>query len=111
MVEVQATVLEGVECRDVRFGSKADICGAPRHVRFTPESGHSRQLETPQKQSVQLIARFGSSADISHCNRLVRFYPASAVRSSWATAAASHCRSASTRQAGGTIVFPGCSLR
>ena len=26
---------------DVRFGSKADICNANRHVRFTPESGHS----------------------------------------------------------------------
>src|SRR5262245_17530785 len=25
---------------DVRFGSKADICSAKRHVRFTPESGH-----------------------------------------------------------------------
>jgi hypothetical protein len=25
---------------DVRFGSKADICNASRHVRFTPESGH-----------------------------------------------------------------------
>jgi hypothetical protein len=25
---------------DVRFGSKADICSAPTHVRFTPESGH-----------------------------------------------------------------------
>jgi hypothetical protein len=29
----------------VRFGSKADMCGAPAHVRFTPnsdrESGHS----------------------------------------------------------------------
>ena len=24
----------------VRFGSKADICNAKRHVRFTPESGH-----------------------------------------------------------------------
>jgi hypothetical protein len=24
----------------VRFGSEADICGAKRHVRFTPESGH-----------------------------------------------------------------------
>jgi len=23
---------------DVRFGSKADMCGAKRHVRFTPES-------------------------------------------------------------------------
>ncbi|MGB8048532.1 MAG: hypothetical protein WCF53_11630, partial [Pseudolabrys sp.] len=26
---------------NVRFGSKVDICGAKRHVRFTPESGHS----------------------------------------------------------------------
>jgi len=26
--------------RTVRFGSKADMCGAKRHVRFTPESGH-----------------------------------------------------------------------
>ncbi len=25
---------------DVRFGSKADMCGAKRHVRFAPESGH-----------------------------------------------------------------------
>jgi hypothetical protein len=24
----------------VRFGSKADMCGAKEHVRFTPESGH-----------------------------------------------------------------------
>ena len=26
---------------DVRFGSKADMCSAKGHVRFTPESGHS----------------------------------------------------------------------
>jgi hypothetical protein len=25
---------------NVRFGSKADICGAKAHVRFTPESRH-----------------------------------------------------------------------
>jgi hypothetical protein len=25
---------------DVRFGSKADIALGPRHVRFTPKSGH-----------------------------------------------------------------------
>jgi hypothetical protein len=24
----------------VRFGSKADMCGAKEHVRFSPESGH-----------------------------------------------------------------------
>ena len=27
---------------DVRFGSKADMCNAKSHVRFTPESGHWR---------------------------------------------------------------------
>jgi hypothetical protein len=25
---------------NVRFGSKADMCGATRDVRFTPDSGH-----------------------------------------------------------------------
>ena len=25
---------------EVRFGSEADILRCPRHVRFTPESGH-----------------------------------------------------------------------
>ena len=33
---------------DVRFGSKADICSAKRHVRFTPNNGHSRlRLKCP----------------------------------------------------------------
>src|SRR4029453_18327592 len=30
---------------DVCFGPKADICIAKRHVRFTPESGHSVVFE------------------------------------------------------------------
>ena len=29
----------------VRFGSKADICAAKRHVRFTPKSGHNRRIK------------------------------------------------------------------
>src|SRR5262245_25009353 len=29
---------------DVRFGSKADMCGAQAHVRFTPESGHLQRI-------------------------------------------------------------------
>ena len=33
----------------VRFGSKADICSAKRHVRFTPESGHRGSPEQAQK--------------------------------------------------------------
>src|SRR5262249_17968915 len=39
IVPIRTCDLEGV---DVRFGSKADICSAKRHVRFTPESGHMR---------------------------------------------------------------------
>ena len=35
------TALE-LDVQDVRFGSKADICSAKRHVRFTPKSGHVR---------------------------------------------------------------------
>ena len=34
-------ILEGFS--NVRFGSKADICDAIRHVRSTPESGHVRR--------------------------------------------------------------------
>lgn len=29
---------------DVRFGSKADMCGAQRNVRFTPEGRHVRSV-------------------------------------------------------------------
>ena len=33
---------------DVRFGSEADIALGPRHVRFTPKSGHQlTRLECP----------------------------------------------------------------
>ena len=38
MVPANSGALEGVA--NVRFGSKADIAGRPRHVRFTPISGH-----------------------------------------------------------------------
>jgi len=30
--------MPGMRSADVRFGSKADICSAQAHVRFTPES-------------------------------------------------------------------------
>ena len=36
-----ATLLLSLFCF-VRFGSKADMCSAKRHVRFTPEGGHVR---------------------------------------------------------------------
>jgi len=31
---------------DVRFGSKADICSAKRHVRFTPKSDRKSDITT-----------------------------------------------------------------
>jgi hypothetical protein len=34
----------GITKAHVRFGSKADICSAKRHVRFTPKSGHVNKL-------------------------------------------------------------------
>ena len=48
--------------RDVRFGSKADICAAIRHVRFTPdydrESGfpHEVMSALPRKRTFDLPA-------------------------------------------------------
>ena len=44
---------------DVRFGSKADICTAQGHVRFTPESGHVQRTND---------VRFVPKADISAAN-------------------------------------------
>jgi len=63
---------------DVRFGSKADICGAKRHVRFTPnsdrESGfpHKPMSALPPKAdmcSTLAYVRFGPEADIFFCDR------------------------------------------
>ena len=34
---------------DVRFGSKADMCSAKRHVRFTPNSGHGSGIPINKK--------------------------------------------------------------
>ena len=43
--------------RYVRFGSKADMCGAPTHVRFTPESGHSLAAPLrPNKDVIHVLA-------------------------------------------------------
>src|SRR5262249_21995225 len=45
IVAVQMRLVKGWP--DVRFGSKADICAAISHVRFTPNS--DRESEIPQK--------------------------------------------------------------
>jgi hypothetical protein len=47
----------GSEACNVRFGSKADISACPRHVRFTPESGHYRSAN-----KYPLCAKSGHSA-------------------------------------------------
>ena len=63
--------MEGLS--NVRFGSKADICGATSHVRFTPNS--DRESGPPQKVMSALPpkadmrgatsdVRFGAIADI-----------------------------------------------
>ena len=41
-VAIYTGTREGVGLGDVRFGSKADMCGAIRYVRFAPNSGHVR---------------------------------------------------------------------
>jgi hypothetical protein len=59
---------------DVRFGSKADICGATSHVRFTPncdcKSGHLRFVMSalpPKADMCSALADvcFGPIADIA----------------------------------------------
>ena len=42
-------------CRNVRFGSKADICAATSHVRFAPNS--DRESEFPQRAMSALPPR------------------------------------------------------
>src|SRR5262245_39190228 len=46
-IKTVVTALTFHAWRDVRFGSKADICSATEHVRFTPNSdrrsGHQRK--------------------------------------------------------------------
>jgi hypothetical protein len=58
---------------DVRFGSKADICTAPAHVRFTPDSGH-----------VQCNAVCLLSARSRHAQRKSRGFPKAKNPAAWA---------------------------
>jgi hypothetical protein len=54
---------------DVRFGSKADICGATSHVRFTPNS--DRKSEFSQK----VMSALPPKADMCGATRDVRYGP------------------------------------
>src|SRR5215469_1044648 len=40
---------------DVRFGSKADISACPRHVRFTPKSGHQQNYSVTSSARVSRV--------------------------------------------------------
>src|SRR5262249_36791525 len=40
---------------DVRFGSKADICAAKSHVRFTPKSGHQSVQATRLRRGIAML--------------------------------------------------------
>src|SRR5262249_21408288 len=57
------------ECNDVRFGSKADICSAKRHVRFTPNSDR----ESRHRQTVR--SALPPKADMCGAARDVRYGP------------------------------------
>ena len=46
----------------VRFGSKADMCSAKSHVRFTPESGHLCVERYVRSSHVTLARRSGAQA-------------------------------------------------
>jgi hypothetical protein len=54
---------------DVRFGSKADICAATSHVRFTPNSDH----ESGRSQNI--MSALPPKADMCGATRDVRFGP------------------------------------
>jgi hypothetical protein len=68
MVAIRAGAREGVGFRtpNVRFGSKADICSAKRHVRFTPESDIKRDIPINNRLS------FGGSHDGRNVGRIPR---------------------------------------
>jgi hypothetical protein len=54
---------------DVRFGSKADMCSASTHVRFTPDSDRDSGL--PQT----VMSALPPKADMCGATRDVRFGP------------------------------------
>src|SRR5262245_16652639 len=62
-------MLEGVTSADVRFGSKADICTAQAHVRFTPNS--DRESGLPQT----VMSALPPEADMCSANLNVRYGP------------------------------------
>ena len=58
----------GIE-QDVCFGSKADICSAKGHVRFTPNS------DRKSRHAAMVMSALHPKADMCGANRHVRFGP------------------------------------
>src|SRR4030095_5700389 len=59
----------------VRFGSKADICTAPAHVRFTPNSDRESGFPQTVMCGAARDVRFGPKADISRVNAMSALPP------------------------------------
>jgi hypothetical protein len=62
---------------DVRFGSKADICGATSHVRFTPNS--DRKSGFPHK----VMSALPPKADMCGAMAHVCFGPEADIGQTW----------------------------
>jgi hypothetical protein len=66
-VEARSAFHRKLHCRDVRFGSLADMCGAERHVRFAPnsdrESGH-RPAGQPSRSNHQAMSALPPKVDV-----------------------------------------------
>jgi hypothetical protein len=67
MVQAQTRRLEAAA--NVRFGSKADLCNAPTHVRFTLNSDRESGLPHTVMSALPL------KADVCDANRQVCFGP------------------------------------
>jgi hypothetical protein len=67
-------VQEVIERRHVRFGSKADMCGAREHVRFTPNSDHK------SRHAALVMSALHLKADMCGANRHVCFGPKADMR-------------------------------
>ena len=63
----------GFNCANVRFGSKADICSAPTHVRFIPNS------DRKSRHAQMVMSALPLKADMCGATRDVRFGPIAAV--------------------------------
>jgi hypothetical protein len=59
--EIVATLTLSQEESDVRFGSKTDMCGAKRHVRFTPESDRKSGHRQPVMSALPPTADVGAA--------------------------------------------------